>query len=107
MVSAMEGTVRHPLEWTRALVLEFRASLAGDLVRRQVRILGRKAYCFARSSPFRAQAGFGVSSFVPKWRARGDSNSSHHSFVVLGHTSVRGAAQHWAAATGAGFCKAN
>src|SRR5450631_4296558 len=44
-------------EWTRALVLEFRTSLAGDLVRRQVRIMGRKAYCFARSSPLRAQAG--------------------------------------------------
>jgi hypothetical protein len=58
----MEGTVRHPLEWTRALVLEFRTSLAGDLVRRQVRIMGRKAYCFARSSPLRAQAGFGVTS---------------------------------------------
>jgi hypothetical protein len=39
----------------------------------------------------------------PEWRARGDSNSSRHRFVVLGHTSVRGAAQHSAAATGAGF----
>ncbi len=30
---------------------------------------------------------------VAKCRARGDSNSSHHRFVVLGHTSVRSAAQ--------------
>jgi hypothetical protein len=53
----MEGTVRHHLEWTRAPVLKFRTSLAGDLVRRQVRTMGRKAFCFARSSPLRAQAG--------------------------------------------------
>jgi hypothetical protein len=76
----MEGTVRHPLEWTRALVLEFRASLAGDLVRRQVRIMGRKAYCFARSSPLRAQAGFGVPSSVPKWRAT--QNKTANAYVI-------------------------
>src|ERR1700688_2823504 len=31
----MEGTVRNPLEWTRAPVLKFRTSLAGDLVLRR------------------------------------------------------------------------
>jgi hypothetical protein len=69
---------------------------------KEVRIMGSKSELLrtlvAASSA--KTAGFGVPSFVPKWRARGDSNSSHHSFVLLGHTPVRSAAQHSAAATG-------
>ena len=63
---------------------------------KEVRIMGSKnvlLHTLVAASSAKT-AGFGVPSFVPKWRARGDSNSSHHRFVVLGHTSVRSAAQH-------------
>jgi len=58
----MEGTVRHPLEWTRALVLEFRTSLAGDLVRRQVRIMGSKSELPRTLVASAKTAGFGGSA---------------------------------------------
>src|SRR6266700_2914484 len=53
------------------------ASFAIDCVRSQeVRIMGSKAnYCMLAAASSAKTAGFGVPSFVPKWRARRDSNS--------------------------------
>jgi hypothetical protein len=63
--------------------LEFRTSLAGDPVRRQVRIMGSKSELLrtlvAASSA--KTADFGVPSSVPNWRATVDEDG-HYWFAV-------------------------